>query len=195
MARDLPAACVGCFGCIAKGEDVCPHADAVRPIRDSLEAADLIVLASPVYALDVAASMKNLLDHLCFQWMSHRPNAAMFSKVGLSVVTTAGAGAGHALGTLGNSLTFWGIGRVFKLGAPVAAMSWQEVSQKRKAALEKKTRRIADHMLRAHAGTKPSFKVRFLFGLMGGMQKKNNWNQVDRAHWERRGWLAGKKPF
>jgi len=56
--------------------------------------------------------MKALPDHLCFMWMSHRPHPAMFSKVGLTISTTAGAGLSHTAKTLRNSLTFWDVRRI-----------------------------------------------------------------------------------
>ncbi len=31
--------------------------------------------------------------------------------------------------------------------------------------------------------------------MMHSMQKGNDWNKADRAHWEAQGWLAGKRAF
>ena len=72
------------------------NAAAVTPLVRAVLDADLIVLTSPVYGLDVTGQMKAFIDHLCFMWISHRPNPQMFSTIGLTVVTTAGAGLKHA---------------------------------------------------------------------------------------------------
>ena len=49
LPRDFGAFCVGCSQCFSKSEQLCPHADQLRPITEALDAADVIVLASPVY--------------------------------------------------------------------------------------------------------------------------------------------------
>ncbi len=103
LPKDMPHFCVGCYSCFYKGEQACPHAQSVQPIARAILDADLVILTSPVYAMDVTGQMKALLDHLCYMWMSHRPNPRMFGKVGLTVATTAGAGLGHTGKTLRSS--------------------------------------------------------------------------------------------
>ena len=88
----------------------------------------LILLASPSYGLDVSGAMKAFIDHLCFMWISHRPNPVILNKTGLSVVTTAGAGLRHSTKTLRNFLQFWGIKRIFSFKKAVAAAKWSDVS-------------------------------------------------------------------
>ena len=50
--------------------------------------ADGIIVASPVYAMNVTALLKNFLDHTAYFY--HRPE--FFTKKALVVVSTAGAG-------------------------------------------------------------------------------------------------------
>jgi multimeric flavodoxin WrbA len=107
LPKDLPEFCRGCFSCFLNGEDTCPHASFVAPIVKAVLDADLIVLTSPVYGMDVTGQMKAFIDHLCFMWVSHRPNPRMFTKIGLTVTTTAGAGLKHTSKTMKNSLDFW----------------------------------------------------------------------------------------
>lgn len=92
LPLDMPHFCTGCFGCITRGENTCPHATSVQPIAKAILDADLLVFTSSVYGMDVTGQMKTLLDHLCYQWMSHRPNASMFDKIALTITTTAGVG-------------------------------------------------------------------------------------------------------
>ncbi|NCA99586.1 MAG: NADPH-dependent oxidoreductase [Clostridia bacterium] len=198
LPRDLPQFCNGCFCCIYKGEETCPHRSYTRPIEEALIAADLIILASPVYGLDVSGAMKTLIDHLCFQWMSHRPHPAMFKKIGLTVTTSAGAGLGHTTKTLKNSLVFWGVQNVVTFKYPVSAMKWDDVSAKNQAKIRRRARTLASRIARVAKAPRrlrnPLFRS-FFFSLMRGMQQKNDWNPLDRAHWEKLGWLSGHKPF
>lgn len=198
LPRDLPHFCNGCFSCIYHGEHTCPHNESVAPLVSAIINADLIILASPVYGMDVSGQMKAFIDHLCFMWMSHRPAAGMFRKVGLTVTTSAGAGLSHTTKTMKNSLVFWGAKKVFTFKFPVSAMKWEDVSEKNKLKIQKKAGKLAILLSRAvrNSGNSPNPLFRsFFFKLMTGMQKKNDWNPTDRNHWENMGWLSGSKPF
>ncbi|SDM59144.1 flavodoxin family protein [Acetanaerobacterium elongatum] len=197
LPRDMQGFCNGCFSCFMNGEQTCPHSEQVQPIVSALEQADVILLSSPIYALDVSGQMKTLLDHLCYMWVSHRPNPLMFSKVGVSVTTTAGAGLSHAAKTLNNTLTYWGVKRVFSLKGRVAASKWAEVSEKNQAKLKRQTARMADGILKAVHNEKmrPKLFLRIMFGMMRGAMKNNTWCIRDHDHWKNHGWLDGKNPF
>jgi multimeric flavodoxin WrbA len=198
MPKDAPDPCVGCYNCFYKGENNCPHSDQVQPIVAALVSADLIIITSPVYALDVSGGLKLLLDHLCYMWMSHRPNPSMFHKAALTIVTTAGAGLGHTSKTLKNSLSFWGIKRSFSFHKAVSAMKWEEVKPEKKQKIEKTIAKQAKNIYYTvhNIESKPYPLSRvFLFKVMSGMQKSNDWNRTDRRHWEEQGWLNGAKPY
>jgi multimeric flavodoxin WrbA len=198
LPRDMPHLCAGCFSCFYKGERACPHSEAISPIIEALEEADLIMITSPVYAGDVTGALKALLDHLSFMWLSHRPNPAMFHKVALTIATTAGAGLSHTTKTMKSSLSFWGVKKVYTFKKVVAAMKWEEVSAKNKARIEKRAARLAKKINKTvHNMDRVSYPFikRLLFQVMKGMQKGNNWNPTDRGHWEKQGWLSGTKPY
>lgn len=198
LPKEMPNLCVGCFSCFYKGEQACPHSEYILPIIASLEEADLIIMTTPVYACDVSGNLKALLDHLSFMWMSHRPNPAMFHKVGLTIATTAGAGLSHTTKTMKSSLSFWGFKRIFTFKKAVAAMKWDDVSEKNKVkiqkAIEKKAKKIYKTVHNIDHIRYPFFRG-MLFRIMKGMQKGNDWNLTDRNHWETQGWLSGNKPF
>ncbi|MGB7594151.1 MAG: NAD(P)H-dependent oxidoreductase, partial [Erysipelotrichaceae bacterium] len=195
---DMPHFCVGCFGCITKGEASCPHASNVQPIAKALLDADLIILTSSVYGMDVTGQMKTLLDHLCYLWMSHRPNVKMFNKIALTITTTAGAGGAHATKTLGNSLKFWGVKRIVKAKYNVGAMRWEDVTERNRRkivkSIEAKARKIESNVSRRNQLSAMPF-TRIFFWMMQGMMKKNGWNLTDRNHWEKMGWLDNAHPF
>ncbi len=61
LPRDMPHFCAGCSNCFSKGEEYCPHAQSITPIRDAMINADLIIFSSPVYVLRASGQMKALL--------------------------------------------------------------------------------------------------------------------------------------
>ncbi|AFA47357.1 flavodoxin family protein [Acetobacterium woodii] len=198
LPKDMSDFCSGCFSCFLKGEETCPHADQIRPIVAALAAADLVILTSPVYGLDVSGQLKALLDHLCFMWISHRPNPKMFNTVGISLTTTAGAGLSHTTKTMQNSLKYWGIKKCFASKQRVAAMTWSEIPAKKRGQIEKEMQRLAQKVTQTVTQIEhrpsPLFR-KVMFNVMKQMMKDNHWNPIDRNHWEAHGWLTGNKPF
>jgi multimeric flavodoxin WrbA len=195
LPRDMPSFCNGCFSCFMNGEHTCPHAASVQPIAKALLEADVIALTSSVYAMDVTGQMKAMLDHLCYLWMSHRPDPKMFNKIGVTIVTTAGAGLGHTTKTLRSSLRFWGVKRTYSYRNAVSAMRWTDVPEKKQARIRRDMNALAKRIAKAAAdpGRLPAPLFRsFFFKIMTGMMKKNTWNLRDRKHWEDHEWL-GKK--
>lgn len=198
LSQTMTQFCHGCFKCIEKGEALCPHRAQVQVVADSILDADLVILTSPVYGMDVSAQVKNLLDHLCFMWLSHRPEPQMFHTLGLTVVTSAGAGLKHATKTLQNSLRFWGVKKTYSIKVPVAASSWETVKPEVKAKLEKRLYLLAEQVAYDYsrgAKLKGNLFRGVMFRIMRQMHQKNDWNLVDRGHWESHGWLIGEKPF
>ena len=195
LPKDMPHFCAGCYACFYKGEQACPHAQSVQPIAEAILDADVVILTSPVYAMDVTGQMKALLDHLCYMWMSHRPNPKMFSKVGLAITTTAGAGLGHTAKTMRSSLKFWGAARVLSCKNVVSAMKWSDVSDKKKVRIQKNAarlaKRIAGYVKKGDKMPVPLFRS-FFMGIMKGMMSKNTWNPRDRKHWEDHGWIKAQ---
>ncbi len=88
LAEALLEDCRGCFNCVTKGESLCPLDDDRDAILEKMLQADGLVLASPVYAWNVTALMKNFLDR--FAYLAHRPQ--FFGKPVLVVVTSGGGG-------------------------------------------------------------------------------------------------------
>ncbi len=198
LPKNMPYFCVGCFNCIYKGEENCPHAESMKPIIDAFDMADGIVLASPNYVMNVSGAMKSFLDHMAFRWLPHRPHAGTFDKIGAAIATTAGMGAGKVVRYMRQNLDYWGVKRIYTSQIAVMAKSWEEVSPKNKVKAGKRMAKLADRFYKAYVKrgkTKARLKTRILFSLMRGMQKNNDYNPTDRAHWKKNGWLEGVKPF
>ncbi|MBH1942321.1 NAD(P)H-dependent oxidoreductase [Mobilitalea sibirica] len=198
LPKDMPYFCIGCYSCFSLGENSCPHHEVVSPIVNSIIEADLIIMTSPVYSLDVSGHLKALLDHLCFLWISHRPIPAMFHKASLAIVTTAGVGLGHTVKTMTNSLSFWGVKRIFTYKAVIPVSSWEQMSEQKRYKMGKKIRKKAGKIARSIKKMDhlhyPMIR-KMLFYMMRNMMKSNTWNPFERNYWEKQGWLGKKRPF
>ena len=110
MKENIPL-CNGCFKCIMEGEEKCPHFDKIKPIIDKIRDADGIIIASPVYAMNVPALLKNFFDHTAYLY--HRPE--FFTKKALVVVSTAGGGRKDVAKYIDETLRHWGVNKVYKI--------------------------------------------------------------------------------
>ena len=184
--------CAGCFACITRDETLCPHRAAVGPIIEAIEAADLVVAASPNYCMGMSGQLKILCDHMAYRWMSHRPHPSMKRKIGVAIATTAGVGAGTAAKQIARQMFWWGMARTYRLPFAVAAMGWTGVKDSKKAALAKRVNRAAARIRKAAGKARPGIKSKFMFNMMRAQQKGNRWNPADRAHWVKNGWIREK---
>lgn len=181
--------CVGCFQCILKDENLCPHREQMEPIIQSLEAADVIILASPNYVMGMTGQLKSFCDHMAYRWIVHRPYGKMKNKIGVAISTTAGAGAKKATKDMATQFRWWAVGKIYELPFTVAASSWDEVNHKKRARLKKKVKRLGRQINAKSGNVKPGIKSRLLFYMMGKMQKRMGSNPVDITWWETNGWI------
>ena len=84
--------CNGCWSCFEKGEHTCPFYEDINDIWTGMKDADGIVLASPVYAMQVSAWMKVFIDRSAS--LFHRPS---FHKPAIVISATAGGGLGPTI--------------------------------------------------------------------------------------------------
>ena len=194
LPRDFGEFCVGCNTCFNKSEKECPHYQKLAPLTQAMDEADVIILASPVYVYHASGPMKAFLDHYGYRWMVHSPEESMFRKQAVCVHTAAGAGMRSTLKDMADSLFFWGAARVYKYGVGVAAVNWQGVSEKKKAAIQKKTTALAAKIARNEGKVKPGLKTRAVFFAMHLMQR-NGFNPRDVEHWKQKGWTEGVRPW
>ena len=191
--KDLPHFCTGCCRCI---EDVsaCPFYEEKKVILEAIDAADILIFTTPTYCLHVSAPLKSLIDLTFDLWMSHRPMGSMFKKKAAVVSASAGSSVRSALKDVNDALVYMGVPKIIKYGLPVHAMNWQGVPGKKKAKIEKDTLAIAKKLSSGQPAV--GIKTRFLFTVMGKMQKKG-WNAspIETQYWKEKGWLDGKKPW
>ena len=85
--------CRGCKLCFNKGEEYCPLKDDRDVLLEKIAHSDGIILATPNYAFQVSARMKNFLDRLAF--IDHRPR--FFGKTCTAIVIQGFYGGGDIL--------------------------------------------------------------------------------------------------
>ncbi|HRR77943.1 MAG: NAD(P)H-dependent oxidoreductase [Ruminococcus sp.] len=194
LPKDFGEFCCGCTRCFFEGEDKCPHYQKLSPITEKIDNADVIILASPVYVFHASGSMKALLDHYAYRWMPHRPEASMFHKQGVCISTAAGAGMKSTNKDMADSLTYWGIAKVYKLGIGVAAANWDQVSEGKLKKIDNATSSLAGAIRKKHGNVSPGHKTRALFSVMRLFQK-NGYSKLDNEYWKKHGWLDKKRPW
>lgn len=81
LAEKKIAPCLACYGCT--GSHVCVRKDDMAEVLEALKAADVIVLASPVYFYSICAQMKTMIDRCLADYM------AISDKMFYLIVTAA----------------------------------------------------------------------------------------------------------
>ena len=111
------------------------------------------------------------------------------------VSTSAGAGTRSAIKDVCDALLYLGIPSVTKYGIAVQAMKWEGVTEKKKEKIDNDTTKIAKK-LSTNKKPKVGIKTKFMFNMMGMMQKKGlGASPSEKAYWEKEGWLDGKRPW
>ncbi|KPU43549.1 iron-sulfur flavoprotein [Oxobacter pfennigii] len=97
--------CLGCKMCFDKGEQFCLLKDDRDALLEKMENSDGVIFATPSYAFQVTARMKNFIDRMAF--ILHRPR--FFGKTFMAIVTQGiptGGNVQKYLENLGASLGF-----------------------------------------------------------------------------------------
>ncbi|WP_028518741.1 NAD(P)H-dependent oxidoreductase [Ruminococcus flavefaciens] len=194
LPRDFDEFCCGCTNCFSKSDDKCPHYSKLKPITELIDAADVLILTSPVYVYHCTGQMKALLDHYGWRWMAHRPDERMFGKQAVVVATAAGAGMKSTMKDMADSCFFWGIPQIYKLGKAVRAIDWNSVSPKMKESINAKADSIARKILKRQGKVPVGIKTRAFFKIMSLLQR-NGWNKADMDYWKEKGWTGSKRPW
>lgn len=188
FVNDIPN-CIGCFTCILKDEEKCPHRSLTQPIIQSIEQSDILIVDTPNYCMGMTGQLKNFFDHMAYRWFSHRPLDEMKNKVAIAISTTAGVGAGVATKQIARQLFWRGIPKVYRLNVAVAASNWDEVKPKIKFKIEQKVIKIANITKKNHDRVHRGIRQKFIFKMMGNMQKSGLGTPKDATYWKDHGWI------
>jgi len=188
--------CTGCFSCLLRGEGACSHAEALREYTSAIDAADLLVFASPCYVRGMTGQLKTLFDHYAHRYMVHRPEASMFCKQALAVSTAAGAGMNKTVNDIAGNFFWWGVARTYKFGLRMGAFDFEEISSKRKQKIDRRVGRAAAKIKRDSGRVKAGLKTKIIFNIMRIYIKKNpGWSEADTAYWKEKGWFGKGRPY
>ena len=193
LPQDFGEFCTGCTQCFMKDEHKCPHFDQLNPITMAMDASDVIILTSPVYVYHVTGAMKAWLDHYGYRWMVHRPDEKMFHKQAVCITTAAGGGMKSTIRDMKDSMFYWGIAKIHTFGFAVRAISFEEITEKRRKKIDKETSRIAN-AIKKNGKVVPGIKTKLLFFIMSKVQKVG-WNQADATYWREKGWTGSARPW
>lgn len=193
LPRDCPQFCSGCKTCFLRSEKLCPHAKYVMPIWEAMLSADLLVFASPVYALRTTGQMKALLDHLCSHWMAHRPDERMFYKKAVILTNAIGPMNGGAQRDIATSLTWLGVSDIKKFGVGLMeGVFWDELSEERRDMIAGKLQRLAGRYIKPYTSRK-GLKVGLIFTMTKKLHqdlvRKEKVPSADNQHWLDKGWI------
>lgn len=174
--EDIPL-CKGCFNCIMHGEKYCPHRNQIKPIIEKIKACDGIIIACPVYAMNVTAHLKNFLDHTAYIY--HRPE--FFTKKGLVVVSTAGAGQKKVANYIDETLRHWGVNKVYKIAIACGGKETLETDE-----IDKVSKKFKNDVENGKLHS-PKFGDVIFFDVWKAMALKENPIPADKEFWFKTG--------
>lgn len=177
--------CRGCRACFDHGEERCPLNDDVSLIRAKMDAADSLIVASPVYVDDVSGRIKSWMDRLAY--LSHRP--AMAGKCAFTLATVGGSPTGRTLRTMDGALLTWGCHLVGRAGFKMGARAAREDLPRFQPSADW----VADRLLAAIASNRalrPRFVSLMVFKIQQLVWRCEPAGSYDRAYWEAQGWLS-----
>lgn len=118
----------------------------------------------------------------------------MFTKQGVVISTAAGGGMRSTNKDMKDSMFFWGVAKIYQVGKGVAETAWERVSDKKKAAIDKRLTRLAKKIRSREGKVTPGIKTKAFFWMMHLLQK-NGFNPRDVNHWKDHGWTQKVRPW
>jgi multimeric flavodoxin WrbA len=161
--------------------------DDIRYITDSLDNADLFVLASSVFKCDISIEMKMLLDKLSYRYMSDSTRSLMNNKIGLSISTAAGAGLSHTTKILKRNFNSFGIKNTLKFSKTLYEMNWEYVSLKTKMKINREIFKLSYKILDLYNHTyniKPSAFRKISLSKKKDVLINDNSNVIELNSWK-----------
>jgi multimeric flavodoxin WrbA len=178
--------CRGCGACLRTGEHACPLADDRAAVEDRIAQSRGVILATPVYAMDMSWLMKLFLDRLAYRM--HRPR--FFDQVAMLVCTSGGSGTAETLDRLG-VVRHFGFSVAHRLGllAPPVGVDPDYGAHERARAVETASRTYARALLdprRAVPALSDLMRFRTWQALASALRVRH---PADYEYFRQRGWL------
>ncbi|OKP77094.1 NADPH-dependent FMN reductase [Paenibacillus helianthi] len=177
--------CLGCKLCFNKGEEHCPLKDDRDLLLEKMQASDGVIFATPLYAFQVSAPMKNLLDRLAFVF--HRPQ--FFGKTFTAIVSQGILGGGKIVKYLDDMGGYYGFqvakGCVLNALEPTTAAVEARNSRKLKNAAA----RFHKELMRTAIPVPSLFRLLLFRMARTSIKSMLNPQYRDYRHYEEKGWF------
>lgn len=180
--------CIGCYRCLADGEENCPLKDDRVKLETAMAAADAVVFSTPVYVANVSGMFKNFLDR--FAYVCHRPR--FYGKKAMVLSSTGSLGTGIVNTIIKFSVETWGFEVVASLGAITSPsiskedelLQWEKIGMNAAKAAKKFFDALND---------KSKQRARFFKLYAFRLQRVSFGNaerlKADYSYWKSKGWL------
>jgi multimeric flavodoxin WrbA len=176
--------CKGCKLCFDKGEEFCPLKDDRDVLLEKMENSDGIIFATPNYAFQVSASMKNFLDR--FAYLFHRPR--FFDKTFTAIVTQGIFGGDKILKYLESMGANFGFqvtkGSCVSTLEPITELQYKKLKQE----IKKSSERFYKGLNRSMPPV-PSFFRLILFRMSRTGIQSANVRYYDYFYYKDKGWF------
>ena len=182
--------CRGCRTCFDRGEGKCPLRDDMPAVKAKMDAADGLLLASPVYVDDVSGLTKTWIDRLAY--LCHRPGLG--GKCAYPVATVGGSPTSHALRTMNGALLTWGYHLAGRTGLKMGALTPADDMARFRPEAAKVAARLFGAIVREDA-LRPTFVSLLAFKIQQLAWQREPADSYDVAYWHARGWLASDRTF
>jgi multimeric flavodoxin WrbA len=161
-------------------------------LRDKMQAADGVIIATPVYVNDVSGIVKTWMDRMAF--VCHRPEFA--GKQAYLIATVGLGSSSHALKTLYMALSTWGFSIMGQSGFKMGALMEKE---RAKSQFQVQTQKIAKEFLMAinrRNLINPSFISLMTFRIQQAFWSRNPQpGSVDYEFWKNQGWTHPQRDY
>jgi multimeric flavodoxin WrbA len=159
--------CRGCHMCLTKGEEFCPLKDDHDLIRDKIESADGVILASPNHTMNVNWRMKNYIDR--YSYLMHRPR---YFNQRFMILITSGSYMGVKQATKALAPIASGGKVISKISVMNSPGMNEKKTKKESKKLQKAARNFAKKMSQSYE-YKPSFGHLVWFSAFKAVYKKD----------------------
>ncbi len=175
--------CRGCKVCFDKGEEHCPLKDDRDVLLEKMENSDGIILATPNYAFQLSARMKNLLDRTAF--IDHRPR--FFGKTCTAIVTQ-GIGKG---GDILKYLNFAGENLGFHVSKGCCINTLEPMTEPQQKKLIQKVKKTSARFYKEllRPTPSPSFFRLMMFRVSRPLIKSAGEKYRDYHYYKEKGWF------
>lgn len=184
--------CKGCGVCLLNGEENCPSQDDRKMIEDKILASDGVIFISPVYAMNMTAMMKNLMDRTAYTM--HRPR--FFNQKAMVIAVTGAVGLNETINSLSAiKASGYNIVNSFGIVAPEALKNTKMSDPKILKVIDSNAEKFYKALL-SKKMTKVAFGGLIQFRVQQRVfQLHKDKLPCDYAYFSERGWFDKKKKF